>query len=68
MNNRLQNLKKNQLKVKKPIIGVLSNKTTFLLNPRWLEEQEKENANESIKNKTGREPAGGDTPAPTLNT
>ena len=68
MNNRLQNLKKNQMEIKKPIIGELDNKTTFLLTPPWLEEQEEEEEiDESLKNQTGRR-GGGDSPAQTLNT
>ena len=39
------NLKKNQLKVKNPIIGILNNNKTFLLNPKWSEEWEKEEEN-----------------------
>lgn len=54
MKKQEQNSKKNQLRVKKPIIGELNNKETFLLTPKWLEEWEKEEQYGSINNKTGR--------------
>lgn len=45
MKKCLNNLKRNQLKVKQPIIGEFNSNKTFLLNPKWLEKWEKEEEN-----------------------